>query len=426
MFEVTKQHNTVAKNTNLSGQPIICQLLSYIPRELIVFCVEQHQSDRYYKTLTTFKQLTFLFYGIITKCGSLNSLCKNLLFLEDKLMYLGINKLPAVSTLSDANINRSSEVFATLYQQLYLYYKDVLTPSLCGFLLDGLDTSKVFVFDSSTIGLFVDIFKGAGRNSITGKKKGGLKIHTKLPLSGFVPDLVYISEAACNDKSFLGQLKSEKGTIYVFDKGYVNYSQWQAWTDEGVFFVTRLNENAGYQVLEGQPNHISEWADGGVISDRIVLLNHSKYPVKARLIVFRDPESGIVLKFVSNMFGYKDTTIIQLYKYRWNIETVFKRIKQNFELGYFFSDSIEGIKTQVWIALIANLILSVIHRQCKEAEMFATLVNLASNNMTSYISLIKIVQHQRFNESERDLSKVQLELFENPERGLLRKKGKSP
>lgn len=416
----------MAKNTNLSGQPIICQLLSYIPRELVDFCVEQHQSDRYYKTLTTFKQLTFLFYGIITKCGSLNSLCKNLLFLEDKLIYLGINKLPAVSTLSDANINRSSEVFATLYQQLYLYYKDVLTPSLCGFLLDELTTSKVFVFDSSTITLFVDIFKGAGRNSISGKKKGGLKIHTKLPMSGFVPDLVYITEAACNDRSFLGQLKNEKGTIYVFDKGYVNYSQWQAWTDEEVFFVTRLNENAGYQVLEGKASHISEWADGGVVSDQVVLLSHSKSPVKARLIIFKDPESGKVLKFVSNMFDYRDTTIIQLYKYRWNIETVFKRIKQNFELGYFYSDSMEGIKTQVWIALIANLIFSVIHKQCKEAEMFVTLVNLASNNMTSYISLIKIVQYQRFDDHERDLLKIQLELFEQTGRGVFAIHEKSP
>lgn len=416
----------MAKNTNLSGQPIICQLLSYIPRALIDSCVEQHQSDRYYKTLTTFKQLTFLFYGIITKCGSLNSLCKNLLFLEDKLIYLGINKLPAVSTLSDANINRSSEVFATLYQQLYLYYKDVLTPSLCGFLLDELKTSKVFIFDSSTITLFVDIFKGAGRNSITGKKKGGLKIHTKLPMSGFVPDLVHITEAACNDRSFLGQLKSEKGTIYVFDKGYVNYSQWQTWTDEGVFFVTRLNENAGYQVLEGEVNHISEYVDGGVVSDRVVLLNHSKSPAKARLIVFKDPESGRVLKFVSNMFDYRDTTIIQLYKYRWNIEIIFKRIKQNFELGYFFSDSMEGIKTQVWIALIANLIFSVIHKQCKEAEMFVTVVSLASNNMTSYVSLIKIVKRQRFDDNERDLLKIQLELFNQQERGVLRIKEKSP
>src|SRR5690606_38263979 len=157
-------------------------------------------------------------------------------------------------------------------------------------------------------------------------------------LSGFVPDMVHITEAACNDRSFLGHLKSEKGTIYVFDKGYVNYSQWQAWTDDGVFFVTRLNDNAGYQVLEGKANHISEWAGGGVLSDQVVLLNHSKSAVKARLIVFKDPGRGTVLTFVSNMFGYMDSTIIHLSTSRWNIAPVSKPINQNFDLGYFFSD----------------------------------------------------------------------------------------
>jgi hypothetical protein len=114
MFEVTTLKNIMHKNTNLAGQPVICQLLSFVPREIIDQCVEEHQSDRYYKTMTTWKQLVFLLYGVVTKSYSLNSLCKNLLFLEDKLMYLSIDKLPPVSTLSDANINRNSEVFASI------------------------------------------------------------------------------------------------------------------------------------------------------------------------------------------------------------------------------------------------------------------------------------------------------------------------
>jgi hypothetical protein len=177
MFEVTTLYNIMAKNTNLTGQPVICQLLSFIPRQIVGDCVSDHQSDRYYKTMTTWKQLVFMGYGVVTKCYSLNSLCKNLLFLEDRLTYLGINKLPAVSTLSDANMNRDSGVFASIYRQLYQYYKDVLNPIECSFLTDEEDTSKVVIFDSSTISLFVDIFKGAGRNPLTGKKKGGLKIH---------------------------------------------------------------------------------------------------------------------------------------------------------------------------------------------------------------------------------------------------------
>lgn len=416
----------MAKNTNLAGQPVICQLLSFLPREIVDCCVEENESDRYYKTMTTWKQLVFMLYGVVTKCHSLNTLCKNLLFLEDKLTYLGIDKLPAVSTLSDANINRSSEVFASIYQQLYQHYKDVLNPVQCSFLEDEIDTSKVAIFDSSTITLFVDIFKGAGRNSLTGKKKGGLKIHTKMPLGGFVPDLVHITEAACNDKFFLGQLGSEKGAIYVFDKGYVNYGKWAEWTQQGIYYVTRLNENADYEILSGQPNHISEYADGGIISDQLILLNPSENALKARLIVYKDPQSGHVLQFVSNMIDYRDTTIILLYKYRWNIEVLFKRLKQNFELGYFFSDSSEGIKTQVWVALIANLLFSVIHRQCKEAEQFVTIVNLAAINMGSYISLIKLVKSGRLTGIERDLKIVQLNLFALNEGGAFQNLGKSP
>jgi hypothetical protein len=246
---------------------------------------------------------------------------------------------------------------------------------------------------------------------MTGTKRGGLKIHAKLPLGGFVPALIHITEAACNDKSFLGQLEAEKGAIFVFDKGYVKYQKWKEFTENGAFFVTRLNDNADYLVLEGEPNHVSEYASGGVVSDQIIMLNPSKDPLRARLIIYKDPVSGKVLEFVTNMFDYGDSTVILLYKYRWNIEILFKQLKQNFELEYFYSDSMEGIKTQVWIALIANLLFSVIHRQCREAEQFVTIVNMAAINMCSYISLIKLVRSGRLSRLDRDLKIVQFELF---------------
>jgi len=401
----------MSKNTNLTGQPVICQLLSFLPRQIVDFCVSERQSDWYYKNMTTWKQLVFMLYGVVTKCHSLNSLCKNLLFLEDRLTYLGIEKLPAVSTLIDANINRDNRVFESVYQQLLDHYKEELRPVESSYLDNKVDTGRIMIVDSSTISLFVDVYKGAGRNPITGKKKGGLKIHAKLPLGGSVPDLIHLTEAACNDKSFLGQLKAEKGAIYVFDKGYVKYRKWKEWSEKGTYFVTRLNDNADYQVLEGKPNHISDYADGGIISDQVIMLNPSKEPLKARLIRYKDPVSGTVLEFVSNMFDYGESTVILLYKYRWNIEILFKQLKQNFELGYFYSDSLEGIKTQVWIALIANLLFSVIHRQCKEAEQFVTIVNMAAINMCSYISLIKLVRSGRLSRLERDLKIVQFELF---------------
>jgi hypothetical protein len=377
--------------------------------------------------MSTYRQMVFILYGVISRCHSLRNLSKSLLFLEDKLCYLGINKLPASSTLSDANIKRNSDVFGSIYHNLYKHYSSYLSDSYIRMFIGGeVNPAKVEVFDSSTVSLFVDVFKGAGRNSLNGKKKGGLKIHAKMPLSGFAPDFIDLSEAASNDKNFLGQLNPSPGTIYVFDKGYVNYKVWKQWTKQGVFYVTRLNENADYEVLVGQPNHISQYAAGGIISDQIIRLNSEETVLEARLIIYKDPVSGKVLKFISNMFDYQNTTVIQLYKYRWSIEVLFKQIKQNFELGYFFSDSSEGIKTQVWIALIANLIFTVIHRQVKECELFVTIVSMASNNLASYTCLIKLLKRRTPQADERNIKIVQLKMFSKKDGGVFELKGKSP
>ena len=377
--------------------------------------------------MTTYRQLVFLLYGVITRCHSLRNLCKGLLFLENKLCYLGIDKIPATSTLSDANINRKSDVFGSIYHRLYQHYSPYLSEDYITMFIGGeVDPSKVEIFDSSTVGLFVDVFKGAGRNPLDGKKKGGLKIHTKMPLSGFTPDFIHLTEAASNDKNFLGQLNPPSGTIYVFDKGYVSYKVWERWTKQGVFYVTRLNDNAQYEVLAGQANHISQYAKGGIISDQKIRLTTNETTLEARLIIYKDPVTGKVLKFVSNMFDYQATTIIQLYKYRWGIEVLFKQIKQNFELSYFYSDSPEGIKTQVWVALIANLIFTVIHRQVKECEMFITIVSMASNNLGSYTCLISLVKRKAPSAEERNIKIVQGELFNEQLGGVFESRGKSP
>ncbi len=417
------------QNTKLSGRPVICQLFSFIPEEIIKQAVTEHNSDYYYKTLTTKKQFIFLLYGVITRCNSLNSLCKNLLFLENKLMYLGVDKFPAVSTLSDANINRSSDVFGKIYFLLYQHYQKILSDSFTNFFIQKeVDASKVVLFDATTISLFVDIFKGAGRNPINGKKKGGLKMQTSIPLSGSVPDVIHLQPAAKNDKTFLGQLNHPRGTIYVFDKGYVNYSKFEQWSEEGKFYVTRINDNAVYKVIDNKSNDVIDYSTGGVVKDEIILLNNSNLEKehKARLVSYKDPLTGKILKFISNIFDCSALTIALLYKCRWSIEVLFKQLKQNFELTYFFSDSHEGIKTQVWIALIANLLFTVIHKMIKECEQFITIVSMASNNMGSYICLISIFKAHKLTHRERNLEIIQLELFDIIKGGGFQKKEKSP
>jgi len=302
-----------------------------------------------------------------------------------------------------------------------------LSDSYVIFFCNGeVDPSKVILFDATTISLFVDIFKGAGRNPINGKKKGGLKVQATMPLSGCVPDVIHLTPAAVNDKNFLGQLNHPAGTIYVFDKGYVNYSKYEQWTENGIFYVTRINDNAVYEVLESKVYDILEYAGGGIIKEEIILLKmNAKQQHKARLITYKDPLSGNVLQFISNRFQCSALTICLLYKCRWNMEVLFKQLKQNFELNYFYSDSSEGIKTQIWIALIANLLFTVIHKQVKECEQFITMVNMASNNLGSYVCFISLIKTQKLKSTERDIEIIQLKIFQNMKGGVFESKEKS-
>jgi hypothetical protein len=415
--------------TKKSGHPVFSQLLSMIPKEIIDQSVTEFDSDKYYKTMTTYKQFVFILYGVLSRSHSLNNLCKCLMFLEDNLSHLNIDKLPASSTLSDANMNRNSDVFGSIYYSLLDYYSSTLSGSYISLNVNNeVDPTKVKLFDSSTISLFVDVFKSAGRNPLNGKKKGGLKMQTVLPLHSKVPEVITMSDASKNDKDFLGQLEVERGNIYVFDKGYVNYTIWDSWTNKGVFFVTRLNENANYEIMESKIAELCDYSNGGIIKDELISLNlkGAEGETKARLITYKDPLKGVVLRFISNMFEFQAQTIVKLYKDRWEIETFFKQLKQNFELGYFFSDSSEGIKTQIWIALIANLIFTVVHKKVKECEQFLTIVSMASTNLCSYICLLTIIKRKRLNPKERNLEIMQLHLFAKNEGGIFENHEKSP
>ncbi|SMP33222.1 protein of unknown function [Algoriphagus winogradskyi] len=377
--------------------------------------------------MDTWKQLVFMLYGVVSKAHSLNSLCKCLLFVGQKLSYLGITKLPASSTLSDANRKRPNEVFGYIYYLLLAHYWAEISDSYLSLPINGeVSPDRVKLFDSSTVTLFTDVFKGAGRNPMNGKKKGGLKVHALLPLDNMVPELIWLTPASSNDKDFLGQLKVEQGAIYVFDKGYVNYAVYKKWTESGAFYVTRLNENATYEVVSQIRTDIHDFLSGGTILDQLVELKTDQGPLKARLVTYKDPLTGKVFRFLSNLFNFESHTIVLLYKNRWEIEPFFKRIKQNFELGYFFSDSREGIKTQVWMVLIANLIFTVIHKRVKEAEQFTTLVAMARANLISYVCFQTILKTNCLAADERNLEIVQLDIFGSKQGGVLNIKEKSP
>lgn len=400
------------------GQPIICQLFSFIPEELIKKAIDKFESDKRYKTLKTKTQMIVMLFGIIGKVESLNGILKGLIFLGNKLSYLGLSQLPARSTLADANRSRSCEVFKYLYELLVAHYKETLSGSyLTGHIGKEVNINNVKIFDSTTFTLFVDVFTGAGRNKISGKKKGGIKAHVMLALHSLIPEMVWMSSASKNDKDFLGQLNPQKGEVYIFDKGYVNYSAYDNFTEKEAFYVTRINENAVYEVESESKIDYLESLTTGILKDQVIIVKTGDKLIKARLVTFKSIINGKIFRFITNMFNVQATTIAKLYKNRWEIEPFFKQLKQNFELKAFYSDSREGIQTQIWLALIANLIFTVIHRQIKQTEAFTTIVQMARVNMGSFAKYIDVLKKDFLKNLNRDIGIIQLNLFENEQGG---------
>jgi hypothetical protein len=244
---------------HLIGQPIFKQIINIIPKNLFDLLVIKHKSDRYYKSLSSWDQLITLLFGIFSRCDSMREVCDAMSNLGGKLNYLGMDCAPAKSTVGDALRGRTHQLFEDLYFALTNHFSMILSDSRKK---EGISFEKFYVFDSTTISLFSDIMKGAGRNPTCtersrskgdGKKKGGLKVHMMTDVHSDCVKYATISEAKQHDKKFLDKLTLPAGSMIAFDKAYNHYLQFARWTQQGVNFVCRLKDNAVYQVQEETP-----------------------------------------------------------------------------------------------------------------------------------------------------------------------------
>ncbi|MFW0718856.1 IS4 family transposase, partial [Pedobacter sp. N23S346] len=215
--------------------------------------------------------------------------------------------------------------------------------------------SRLFIADSSTITLFQQILKAPSPGKLNGKRKGGIKVHTLIDALEDVAVQVSFTAASANDMNFLKEINLEAGSFIVFDKGYVDYSEYQRMDNNGVFFVTRQRKGASY--LETGSNPVSkEDSNAGIIADRLIVIGNKTHrkqvKLKTRQVTFFDQEKGRTFEFLTNNFTLSALQVADLYKKRWQIEILFKRVKQNFPLKYFLGDNENAIKIQIWCAFI--------------------------------------------------------------------------
>ena len=236
---------------------------------------------------------------------------------EGKINHLGMEFFPKRSTISDANKKRSSEVFADIYYRLYERYKQFLSDSSP----KKPEIKGLKIVDSTTISLFSDILKGVGRNPINGKKKGGIKMHTMINTLEDVPCLIRFTSAATHDHVFLKDLELKKGSFVVFDKGYNDYQQYLQWTLDDIYFVTRQKDNAVYTSLE--EFDIADGIDPGVLKDERIRIQKDSKSIELRRVAYWHEPHKKVYEFITNNFDLEADKIADIYKRRWQIETMF-------------------------------------------------------------------------------------------------------
>lgn len=392
----------------LIGQPIFSQILNLIPKNIIRDNAKAKKADRYYKEFTTQKHLICLLYGILNKCNTLRELCEGMLACEGKLNHFGLSRTPARSTISDANNRRTSEVFEAIYFSLVKQYSSVLSDSRKLML----SIKKLFIIDSTTIKLFSDILQGVGRKPKNqGKRKGGVKVHMLIDAVENVASMVCITAAKVHDSTFLKSLHLAKKSFVVFDKAYNNYKRFAAWTRDTIYFVTRMKNNAVYEVVRTVSEDASQ-STPGVKKEEIIKLKYKDKKqdktLALRRITYKDEELREYV-FITNNFRITAEEVALIYKNRWQIELIFKKLKQNFPLKYFYGDSENAIKTQIWCTLIANLLIMVLKQLSKTKKAFSNIVAVIRMHLLSYINVFLFLRDsikawRRFRQEEYQLS----------------------
>lgn len=392
----------MSKNTEIKfvGQPIFKQIVNLVNAVNIDGLIRKHNSDYYYKAFKTSTHFITMLFGILSRCDSMTEICEGLRALGGKLNHLGLKKAPAKSTACDGLRNRSSSFFEDLYFSLVKKYQSFLSDSRTF----GLTFKEVLLIDSTTIRLFSDILKGVGRNPKgDGKKKGGLKVHMLIDAVQSVGRFIKITAAKVHDQDFLKSLELISHSMIVFDRAYNYYHQFALWTQRQVFFVTRLKKNADYTVIEVIRKHYRKKGIAKVLGDEIIELEYNPEDetgkkqtkvtkrLRLRKVCYQD-EQNRYYEFLTNNFEITAEEVAFLYKKRWGIELLFKKMKQNFQLHYFYGENENAIRTQVWCTLIAQLLLTVIQKIAQTKKAFSVVAALVRMHLISMLNVSELLR----------------------------------
>jgi len=357
------------------------QLLQHFSRAEFASLVKKHLAERAAKGFTCWTQLVAMTFCQLAHADSLREICNGLACSEGKLVHLGITNAPNKSTLSYANEHRPAALFEDLFYTSLNRFRE--EQGMGARKAKFRFKNKLLSLDSTTISLCLDLFPWAKFR----RAKGGVKAHVLLDHDDYLPSYVLITEAKKSDVRIAQTLDLNAGSIVAIDRGYNDYALFGKWTDRGVFFVTRLKDNAAYEVVESFLGALPR----NILADEIIRFTGTQAakncPHLLRRVVLWDPVNEREIVLLTNLVHFGATTVAAIYKDRWEIELFFKALKQNLKVKSFVGTSRNALLIQIWTALLAMLLLKWMYHLSKAKWSFSNLASMLRLNLFTYRDL---------------------------------------
>jgi transposase len=376
--------------------------MGFLPKYEYDKCVRRYRGNYRIRTFSCYDQFLIMAFAQLTYRESLRDTITCLQVLHSKLFHAGIRGKVTRSTLADANENRDWRIYADFAQVLIAQARQLYANEDFGIELDN----TVYALDASTIDLCLSLFPWARFR----KTKGAIKLHTLLDLRGNIPEFIHISDGKLHDVNILDILIPEPGSIYVMDRGYVDFKRLYTLHQAAAFFVTRAKSNLR---CTRRYSHPVDKTTGLLLDQTIVLTgiqSKKDYPATIRRINYRDKETGKRYSFLTNNFTLPALTIAQLYKARWQVELFFKWIKQHLRIKTFYGTSENAVKTQIWIAVCVYVLVAIVKKRLGLEHSLYTILQILSVSLFEKTPILQAFSQDNYNVDPLDECK-QLELF---------------
>ena len=381
---------------------MFAQLMQHLPLTTFRRCVIRYRGEFKVKSFSCLDQFLCMAFAQLTYRESLRDIEVCLRAQSSKLYHLGIRSAVARNTLANANAVRDWRIYADFAQSLIGIARRLYAQEPFG--IDLQET--VYALDATTIDLCLSVFPWAVFRSA----KAAIKLHTLLDLRGNIPTFIHISDGKVHEVNILDQLLPEPGAFYIMDRGFLDFERLYRFHEAGSFFVTRGKSNLQVQRRYSHPVDRTT----GLICDQSVVLtgfySHQGFQAPLRRIRFKDPETAKTLIFLTNNFLLPAFTITELYRCRWQVELFFKWIKQHLRIKAFFGTSENAVKSQIWIAVSAYVLVAIVKKRLHLSASLYEILQILSLTMFEKIPLDQLLA-QMIGDQIQPVSDNQLILF---------------